>query len=316
MEGNIFDRYYGDYTDFVKYYKQVALYKYEHINSMATYLRLSQRFTSYTISYIFPEIINSCIELNPIESNKVIFNDSAIKYIMKYFTSVQITDLLTQVNHSNYDNFFNYILNNSINKYDIIEFNNNYINKYDLIELIFDKIKITDEQYNKLFKNNILDNAEIVCRLLVMCESIGLYPSKDIIYHMTSKGIRVKKYYLIQHNIDDNDISYVVAQIAGNLFDFKKYKSIKINLEEAEKELVKETIFANVRHYTESQVNMFANIFNIVYDNKCLQILIKNEYCNPKLFKYLIKKGVTPDYDMLCILVNRLKTVSQIKKYF
>lgn len=283
--------------DFINFFKRLEKEKYMHINDAMEYLASSSKFSDCYYSDIIDRMVSYSSSL--MAGNMVKISKLAVYMILRLTKDPKsIDNILESADFVDYEEVCQIAID---------------IGRFDIVDKIFDKVKITEDQYNIIIKNA---NKHFAEKLLIKCKFIGLFPNEDKVYELLDRGIEVDCDILTMYNVvDDGNMRYILSKIKSGKFDFRKEKSKRFNFNNNDKEEIKTTIFENLSKYTDNNLDNLSKMFDIKYDNKCMQIFCK-KYTDHKIFKYLVNSGIKPEYESMCILVNKLDKKSQIKKFF
>lgn len=307
-ENNIFfTRHYGHIYGLIKYFKDISKYRYHYINELAEYITYSDKYGPDDCNTLFTDSFNYSFSLKEHNAN-IKINKLTIMIVIKYCDDNFIKEFLDKTDgRINYDDVCQLAID---------------AHNFSIVKMVFDKIKLTDEQFNEIFNgiSSIVDmdymNKDTAEELLNMCIDIGMFPKEDLVYNLLDKGIKVNEIILGMYNVvNDNNLKYIISKIRSGNIDFRKEKSKKYNFNEQDKNTIKLAILENINHYNEKHLDLLSKMFDIKYDKKCLEIYCKKPI-DHKVFNYFIDQHVEPDYEMMCKIVNKLGSLSQIKKYF
>lgn len=298
---DLFDKHYDNHYSLIDFFEDSSKYKFENINELVTYLDTDNRFGNSIYPFIIKQVLEYSMKLN-LENDNIKLNKPIVHSILRYCAQDDLlisNFILNSDKYIDYDDVCQFAIANGL---------------YYIIDLIFDKIKLTQEQFNSIFSHIRTPEAD---RLLDKCISTGLFPTEDLIYNLINRGIIINKDVLAMYNINDNNnnIRYTIARIKTGSIDFKKEKNKRYNFNSNEKEQIKTVIFENIYHFTEKNLNSLALMYDLKYDDRCFTLFCRYSI-DYKIFSYFVNLGIKPDYESLRRIVSKLHTCAQIKKFF
>jgi hypothetical protein len=293
--GNIFIRNYKDINDFIDFFKCNETSRYTYLDDAIEYLAYSDRFSKWH----YPSLIEILVNNSSSVEGSGMVSKLTIYMVITYIGDKKCTTtLLESAVAANYDDAFQIAID---------------LNAFNLVDYMLDKVKLTSEHFDAIIKRT---SARDAIGLLSRCALLGIYPKVEDIYQLLGRGVDVPSDIIsIYGIINDSNVNYVQARIRGNLIDFRREKLKRYEFNDADKEKIKVAIFESINLYIDKNLDAFSKMFNIKYDENCLNIFstISTDH---KIFKYLVGLGIKPNYDMMCKIVSRLSTKSQIKKFF
>jgi hypothetical protein len=320
----------GSLSEFLRFFKNNTKYKRENMNEVAEWLALTNE--AFLICHRY-EILLNCINIS-LELDEAVKNDYKLNELTVYML---VTYCLYDRNHYGKPFFVDENLDKIVTLCVDYEVIHKVAIKYRhdiIIYKIFDKLKITKEYFDTLISSKLVPK-DLLEKFIVKFMTAGIFPTKEDSLRLGEMGIDVGKITpdskFISGNIscqinqidqnDRNDLELLIAKIKGNCFDLKgnKRNIIEVNGEGQSK--LKQAIYENVHYYTPKQLDTLSKIFNLKYDEECMQALCRVSCfkCNNnviKAFRYLVDSGVEPDYKSMCNLVSKMTSLSQINKLF
>jgi hypothetical protein len=284
--------------EFITFFKSIEKNMYTNINDAVEYLVLSDAFDTFEkwCLNIVDDLISYSSLLKKGYINKL--SKLTIYMILLYSTKACLNKILESPEFIDYDELCQIAIN---------------INYFDVIDDIFDKIKVTSDQYNIIIKKA---DSPYIESLLIKCLMVGLFPEEETVYELLERGVKVSNEILALYKINnENNIRYIIAKIKGKHFDFKKERLKRFKFNDNEKENIKTAIFQNSHQYTDKNLDALSKMFDLKYDERCFKLFCENSL-DHNGFNYLINCGIKPDYESICIIVNKLHSASQIKKFF
>jgi hypothetical protein len=282
---------------FLLFFKRNTTSRYQDINEVMEYLAYFSTFSEYHYPDIITKILKYSFDL-PIGNTEYRLSKLSTYIVIKFCEQEVIEEYLRRAALNHHSDAFQIAIDST---------------RFDVVAYLLDKVKVTDEQYQQICKEAKSPHVEVI---LDKCMQQGLFPKEDTVYILLERGIEVDDTVLNMYKIvDDTNVRYVIARIKSGKVDFVKEKSKRFNFDSNDKEKIKDAIFKSLSHYIPKHLDYLSKMFGIKYDTGCYRVFCENS-TDYKLFKYLLNQGVKPDYDSLCILVNRLGTASKIKKFF
>lgn len=350
---NIFDRRYGCTSDIVAYFKEISKYKYENFDTLIKYLepggaysstiiisvlkysmslpegphiRLNNESIRYILAYADCSLTGTFILCSDGHIDYKYVYDSMIgaeKYKLAYMIFDKV-DLTESVIHQIYfkiaiglpsatDLIDACILRGFTLTGELVD---DLIAKkrYEVIYHIFNRVKLTYEQVDKLFSKVTSPIAE---KLLGRSIFIGMPPHEDQIFSLISRGVNVSSDILSMYHITSDDIRYTISRIRSGKIDFKKEKGKIYTYNDLERQQIKVAIFESLQYYTDLNLEMISTMFNIKYDEECMRAFCEQSISTDhKIFWYMVGIGIEPNFKMTCNLISRINSISKIHKFF